>query len=324
MFHSTTTIRALLGAVLATATLLAQAAFPEGPIKLVVGFPPGGGGDTYGRLVAEHMGKSLGRTIIVDNKPGAGGNLAADAVAKARPDGHTLLLAMSGNIALAPVLRGDRLPYKVPDDFALIGTAIEAPHGLFVASTSKYTTARDFIAAARGGKMTFASTGMGGAAHIGMEMVLQAAKLPMLHVPYKGSGPAISDLLGGQVDSFFATAPPVMGQVKGGKLRLLAITGEQRNATMPEVPTFKELGIPVVVTQWYGVVAPAGTPAEVVELLSRHLSRALASPDFKAVVRQDGALEFDRPRDEFRKYLQQDMADYKRGLTPELVKQALQ
>jgi len=324
MFHPTTTIRALLGAVLAAATLLAQAAFPEGPIKLVVGFPPGGGGDTYGRLVAEHMGRSLGRTIIVDNRPGAGGNLAADAVAKARPDGYTLLLAMSGNIALAPVLRGDKLPYKVPDDFALIGTAIEAPHGLFVASTSKFTHARDFIAAARGGKMSFASTGMGGAAHIGMEMVLQAAKLPMLHVPYKGSGPAINDLLGGQVDSFFATAPPVMGQVKGGKLRLLAITGEQRNATMPEVPTFKELGIPVVVTQWYGVVAPAGTPPDVVELLSRHLSRALASPEFKAVVRQDGALEFDRPRDEFRTYLQQDMADYRRGLTPELVKQALQ
>lgn len=328
MFHSmkkrrllAATTAALLAAL---GALPAQAAFPEGPIKLVVGFPPGGGGDTYGRLLAEHMGRSMGKTIVVDNKPGAGGNLAADAVAKAKPDGYTLLLAMSGNFALAPVLRGDKLPYKVPDDFAMVGSAVEAPHGLFVAANSRFANARDFFAAAKAGKMSFSSTGIGGAAHLGMEMVVQAAKVEMLHVPYKGTGPAVNDMLGGQVDSFFATAPPVMGQVKGGKVRLLAITGEQRNPNMPDVPTFKELGIPVVVTQWYGIAAPAGTPADVLQYLSSHLSKALASAELKSVLRQDGAVEIDRPREEFRKYVLDDIATYRRGVTPELIRQALQ
>jgi len=318
--------QALLGLVLALAAAVpvATAAYPEAAIKLVVGFPPGGGGDTYARLVAEHMGRSMGKAIVVDNKPGAGGNLAADNVAKAKPDGYTLLFAMSGNVALAPVMRGDKLPYKTPDDFVLVGSAVEAPHGLFVAAGSKYRSAKDFFAAAKAGKLSFASTGAGGAAHIGMEMVLQAAKVDMLHVPYRGSGPAITDLIGGQVDSFFATAPPVMGQVKGGKLRLLAITGEQRNPSMAEVPTFKELGIPVVVTQWYGVAAPAGTPAEVVDYLSQHLSKALATPELKQAIRVDGAVEFDRPKTEFRKYVLDDIAMYRKGVTPELIKAALE
>jgi tripartite-type tricarboxylate transporter receptor subunit TctC len=306
------------------ALMPARAAYPETAIKLVVGFPPGGGGDTYARLVAEHMQRSMGKTLVVENKPGAGGNLAADNVAKAKPDGHTLLFAMSGNVALAPVMRGDKLPYKTPDDFVMIGSAVEAPHGLFVAAGSKYQTAKEFFAAARTQQLSFASTGTGGAAHIGMEMVLQATQVKMLHVPYRGSGPAITDLIGGQVDSFFATAPPVMGQVKGGKLRLLAITGEQRNPSLPDVPTFKELGIPVVVTQWYGVAAPAGTPPEVVDYLSTHLSKALASADLRQAVRQDGALEFDRPKAAFRQYVIDDIASYRKAVTPEMIKAALQ
>lgn len=317
---------ALCAALFASLGLLspAQAAYPETPIKLVVGFPPGGGGDTYARLVAEHMQRSMGKTLVVDNKPGAGGNLAADNVAKAKPDGYTLLFAMSGNVALAPVMRGDKLPYKTPDDFVMIGSAVEAPHGLFVAAGSPHHTAKDFLAAAKAGRLSFASTGAGGAAHIGMEMVLQAAHLDMLHVPYRGSGPAITDLIGGQVDIFFATAPPVMGQVKGGKLRLLAITGERRNPSLPDVPTFKELGIPVVVTQWYGVAAPAGTPAEVVDYLSTHLSKALASPELKAALRQDGAVEVDRPKAAFRKYVLDDISTYRKAVTPELIKAAMQ
>ncbi|MDP2004322.1 MAG: tripartite tricarboxylate transporter substrate binding protein [Rubrivivax sp.] len=310
-------VLALFAAVAATPAL---AAYPEAQIKIIVGFPPGGGGDTYGRLIAEHMGRSMGKTIVVDNKPGAGGNLAADAVAKAKPDGYTLLFAMSGNVALAPVLRGDKLPYKSPDDFVMIGTAVEAPHGLFVAASSKFQTAQQFFEAARGGKLSFASSGMGGSAHITMEMVVQAAKVNMLHVPYRGTGPAITDLIGGQVDSFFATAPPVMGQVKGGRVRLLAISGESRNPSMPGIPTLKEIGIPVVLTQWYGLAAPAGTPPEVVDFLSHHLSQALASKEFQQTVRMDGAVEVDRPKEKFRQFLLEDIATYRRGLTPELLK----
>ncbi|HSI56959.1 MAG TPA: tripartite tricarboxylate transporter substrate binding protein [Ideonella sp.] len=313
-------LAASAAAALTLASGAHAAAYPDQPIKLIVGFPPGGGGDTYGRLIAEHMGKALGHTIIVDNKPGVGGNLAADAVAKAKPDGYTLLFAMSGNMALAPVLRGDKLPYKVPDDFVPIGMAVEAPHGLFVAANSKYKTAQEFFADAKGGKLTFGSTGTGGAAHITMEMVVQKAGVKVLHIPYKGSGPAITDLIGGQIDSFFATAPPVMGQVTGGKLRLLAISGEKRNPSMPEVPTLREIGIDVVLTQWYGVAAPAGTPHEIVEMLRKALSKALASPEFKKVVRADGAVEADRSGDAFRKYIVEDVAAYRRGVTPELLK----
>ena len=246
-----------LVALMALCTTAAHAEFPEQPIKLVVGFPPGGGGDLYGRLIATAMSKSIGQPVIVDNRAGAGGNIAADIVAKARPDGYTILLAMSGNLAVTPAIRPQSIAYKVPDDFAAIGLILEAPHGLFVAQNSRFKTARQLLDAARTEKLTFASTGTGAAAHIGMEIVKKEAGIEMLHIPYKGSGPAIADLLGGTVDSFFATASPLVGQVRQGQLRLLAITGNNRNAAIPDVPTFKELGLNVPVTQWYGLVAPA-------------------------------------------------------------------
>ncbi|BFO55370.1 tripartite tricarboxylate transporter substrate binding protein [Acidovorax sacchari] len=302
----------------------AQAAFPETPIKLVVGFPPGGGGDLYGRLVANAMGKTIGQPVIVENRAGAGGNIAADTVAKARPDGYTILLAMSGNLAVSPAIKPQSIPYKAPDDFAPIGLILEAPHGLFVGQNSRFTSARALLDAARKEKLNFASTGTGAAAHIGMEMVKQSAGVEILHVPYKGSGPAITDLLGGQIDSFFATASPLVGQVRQGQLRLLAITGERRNAAIPDVPTFKELGVNVPVTQWYGLVAPAGTPRPVLKVLSEHLSRALATPEVRDAIRKDAATERDLPLDAFRQFIVEDIARYKAAITPALLKEIAQ
>lgn len=302
----------------------AHAAYPEQPVKLVVGFPPGGGGDLYGRLIANAMGKTLGQTVVVDNRAGAGGNIAADIVAKAKPDGYTILLAMSGNLAVSPAMKPQSLPYKVPDDFAAIGLILEAPHGLFVSQASRFRTARELLDAAKTQKLSFASTGTGGAAHIGMEMVKQKAGVEMLHVPYKGSGPAITDMMGGQVDSFFATASPLVGQVRQGQLRLLAITGEKRNPAIPEVPTFKELGVNVPVTQWYGLVAPAGTPQTVVKLLSDHLSRALATPEVREAIRKDAATENDLPMERFRSFIVDDIARYKAAITPALMKEIAQ
>lgn len=299
----------------------AQGRFPEQPIKLVVGFPPGGGGDLYGRMIANALGKTLGQTVVVENKAGAGGNIAAELVAKARPDGYTLLLAMSGNLAVAPATKPQSINYKVPDDFAMIGQILEAPHGLFVARNSPFKTARDILDAAKTKKLTFASTGTGAAAHMGMEMVKQAAGIDMLHVPYRGSGPAITDMLGGQVDSFFATASPLVGQVRQGQLRLLAITGDKRSPAIPDVPTFKELGLNVPVTQWYGLVAPAGTPPAIVKLLSEHLSRALATPEVREAIRKDAATERDVPMDQFRAFILEDIQRYKRALTPTLIKE---
>ncbi|CAB3637070.1 Bug family tripartite tricarboxylate transporter substrate binding protein [Achromobacter dolens] len=316
--------RAAIAATLGLAALVggqAQAAFPERPITLVVGFPPGGGGDLYGRLIATAMGKTLGQTVIVENRPGAGGNIAAGLVAKAAPDGYTILLAMSGNLAVSPALKPQSLPYKVPDDFAPIGLILEAPHGLFVATPSRFKTAREVIDAAKQRELTFASTGTGGAAHIGMETIKELGHLKLLHVPYKGSGPAITDMLGGQIDMFFATASPLVPQVQQGQLRVLALTGRQRSPILPEVPTFKELGIDMTMTQWYGLAAPAGTPPAVVKTLSEHLSRALADPAVQNTIRKDAAMERDLPMDQFKQYIVEDIANYRKAATPDLLKQ---
>ncbi len=299
----------------------AFAAYPDQPIKLVIGFPPGGGGDLYGRLIANELSKSMGQTIVVDNRTGAGGNIAADLVAKAKPDGYTLLLAMSGNLAVAPATRPQSIPYKVPEDFAPIGMILEAPHGLFVAHGSRFKTARELLDAAKTQKLSFASTGAGAAAHMGMEMVVKEAGIQMLHVPYRGSGPAITDMLGGQVDSFFATASPLVNQVRQGQIRLLAITGDKRNPAIPDVPTFKELGVNVPVTQWYGLAAPAGTPEAVVKHLSDHLSRVLAIPEVRDTIRRDAATERNLPTEAFRSFILEDIARYKSALTPALLKE---
>ena len=320
------TRRSMTGAIagLMLATVPAWATYPDKPIRLVVGFPPGGGGDLYGRLIATALQKSLGQTVVVDNRAGAGGNIAADAVAKAPPDGYTLILAMSGNFVATPALRPTAVPYRVPEDFVPIGLILEAPHGLFVAQKSRFKTARDVLQAAKTEKLTFASTGAGAAAHMGMEMVKQRAGVDILHIPYKGSGPAMTDLIGGQVDMFFATASPLIGQVRQGQLRLLAITGDKRNPAIPEVPTFAELGVNVVVTQWYGLAAPAGTPAPIVQMLSEHLSRALTTTEVRDAIRKDAAIERDLTRDAFKQYILDDMARYRGAVTPALLKEISQ
>lgn len=308
-------------AIVSTLTAPAYAAYPEQPIKLVVGFPPGGGGDLYGRLIANALGKTLGQPVVVENRAGAGGNIAADVVAKARPDGYTILLAMSGNMAVAPALKPQSLQYKVPDDFEPIGLILEAPHGLFVAHNSKIDSARSMLVSAKSQNLTFASTGTGAAAHVGMEMIKQRAGLDILHVPYKGSGPAITDMLGGQVDMFFATASPLIGQVRQGQLKVLALTGDKRSPALPDVPTFKELGVNVVVTQWYGLAAPAGTPAPILKYLSEHLSRALATPEVQQAIRRDAAVEKNVPLADFRRYIVDDIARYREAMTPALMKE---
>lgn len=310
-----------LAGLLGLAALPAWAQYPAQPIKLVVGFPPGGGGDLYGRMIANALGKTLRQAVVVENRAGAGGNIAADLVAKAKPDGYTLLLAMSGNLAVAPATKAQSIPYKVPDDFVPIGLILEAPHGLFVGHNSRFKTAKDILAAAKTQNLTFASTGAGAAAHMGMEMVKQSAGVNMLHVPYKGSGPAITDMIGGQVDSFFATASPLVNQVRQGQLRLLAITGDARSPALPDVPTFKELGVSVPVVQWYGLVAPAGTPAPVVKTLSEHLSKALATSEVRDAIRKDAALERDLSLNDFRQFIVDDIARYKAALTPALMKE---
>jgi tripartite-type tricarboxylate transporter receptor subunit TctC len=300
-------------ACLAGAASLAHAAWPDQPIKLVIGFPPGGGGDLYGRAIANALGPILGQTVVVENKAGAGGNIAAEQVAQSRPDGYTLLLAMSGNMGSAPAIRND-LRYKVPDDFAFISALVETPFGLMVSADSKLRTVQDYVAAARTGKLNYASTGTGGASQIVMEMVKQEGRLEILHVPYKGSGPVMTDLLGGRVDSFFAPYTPLMGQITGGKLRLLAVSSARRVPGLPDVPTLQEAGIDVVMSQWYGLAAPKGTPQTVIDRLAQAVQQALKQPEVQRIYRADGAQEFLRSGDAFRDFVVRDIANYRRGV----------
>ena len=303
----------LAAAGLLAAGAAARAAYPEQPIKLVVGFPPGGGGDLYGRAIATALGKQLGKTVIVDNKAGAGGNIAAETVANAKPDGYTLILAMSGNMASAVAIQ-PKLSYKVPDDFVPIAQLVETPYGLMVGGSSKFGSIKDYVQAARGGKLTYASTGTGGASQVVMEMIKQQADLDILHIPYKGSGPALTDLYGGQVDSFFAPYTPLMGQIRSGKLRLLAVSTDKRLAALPDVPTLKESGIDVVMTQWYGLAAPKGTPKDVVETLVHAVKAAMQDPDLLKVYRSDGAQESLRTGAVFGDFIVKDIANYRRAV----------
>lgn len=291
----------------------AHAAYPEQPIKLVVGFPPGGGGDLYGRTIANALAKHIGQAVIVENKGGAGGNIAAESVARARPDGYTMILAMSGNFGSAVAIR-PTLPYKVPDDFVPIAQLVETPFGLMVSSQSPIKSARQFVAEAKSSKLSYASTGTGGAAQIVMEMVKQQAGIDVMHVPYRGSGPALNDLYGGQVASFFAPYTPLMGQITGGKLRLLAVSSDKRVPSLPDVPTLKELGIDVVMTQWYGLAAPAGTPKDVVDHISEAVKKAMKDPELLKVYRADGAQESHLMGDAFRDFIVKDIATYKRAV----------
>lgn len=292
---------------------VAHAAYPEQPIKLVVGFPPGGGGDLYGRTIANALAKHIGQAVIVENKGGAGGNIAAETVARARPDGYTLILAMSGNFGSAVAIR-PTLPYKVPDDFVPIAQLVETPFGLMVSSQSPIKSVQQFVAEAKSSKLSYASTGTGGAAQIVMEMVKQQAGLEVMHVPYRGSGPALNDLYGGQVSSFFAPYTPLMGQITGGKLRLLAVSSDKRVPSLPDVPTLKESGIDVVMTQWYGLAAPAGTPKDVVDHIAAAVKKAMKDPELLKVYRADGAQESSLMGSAFRDFIVKDIASYRRAV----------
>lgn len=294
----------------ALSPLCAHAAYPDQIIRLYVGFPPGGGGDTYGRALANSLGKVLGKTVIIENRPGAGGTIAAGTVAKSKPDGYSLLLVLSGNFSAAPAVNPE-LPYKVPDDFVPIAKFVESPYGIMVPANSPFTTIKDYLSAAKKGKLSFAAVGTGGASHIVMEMIKQQSGLNIMHVPYKGAAGAVNELLGGLVDSFINPYVPLMPQIKGGKMRLLAITGKSRAPSLPEVPTFKEAGIDLDMNLWYGLVVPAGTPKEVVDKLTAATKEALKDPELMRILHSDGGIVEPLYGDDFRKVIVNDMSRFK-------------
>lgn len=265
---------------------------PAPPIRLVVPFTPGGSSDILARALAPRLALALGRNVIIDNRPGAGGSLGAAEVARAAPDGQTLLMGHIGTLAVNPALY-PRLAYDPIKSFTPVAWVARVPNVLVVRAASPWKTLSDFVqsARARPGQLTYSSGGNGSAAHIGFEYLKLRTKIFVLHIPYRGTAPSINDLLAGQVDATFTGTPAVLPHVRSGRLRALAVGSSGRIEALPDVPTIAEAGYPgFEADQWYGVVAPAGTPAALVVRLNAEINKALALPDVARQLAAEGAV----------------------------------
>ncbi len=287
--------RLLAGAGLALAmlgpTAPVQAAFPERPIRLIIGFPAGGPLDTHARLLADRLQQLLGQPIIIDYKPGAGGSIGAEFVAKAPPDGHTLLVANTGTMGINPALY-PKLPYAMLRDLVPVARTAQQPLALIVNPAVPARDIREFIryAKANPGKLNYASAGNGGISHLVPEMFKQAAGVFMVHLSYRGSAPAFSDVLAGHAQFMAESIPQVTQYVKQGKVRALAVTSCERSPALPEVPTLIESGLShFEVVGFYGVLAPGGTPPDVLARLSQAFQQTLETPDIRTRMLAQGA-----------------------------------
>jgi tripartite-type tricarboxylate transporter receptor subunit TctC len=252
---------------------------PSKPVRIIVGFPPGGGADVLARTIAQALAEKIGGTVIVENKPGAGGLTATEAVAKATPDGYTLYIATPGSFTIWPNLR--KLNYDASKDFAAVSVLVTMPNLLVTGASTPYKNVAGLIAAAKApdAQLNYASGGLGTIGQIAAEQFNALAGLRMTHVPYKGTAPALTDVMAGMVPITFSD-PSAKSQIDGGKLRLLAVTTKTRSRLFPEVPTMAEAGVPGYdVMNWYGLVAPAGTPAEAITRLSTALAGIMAQPE---------------------------------------------
>ena len=254
--------------------------YPAKPVRLVIGFPPGGPADIFGRVLAQGLSASLGQSVIVENRPGAGGVTGVDAVAKAAPDGYTLAMNSFSSVAMAPFSLTN-IPYDPARDLALITTVVRVPEVLVVHPSLPANTFAELVAYAKAhpGKVNFGSAGSGSITHLAGELLKAEAKVDMVHVPYKGAAPAVNDLLGAQVQMGIFDVPVVLPHVRAGKLRALAVTSAKRAASLPDVPTTSEAGYPKVNSDnWYGLVAPAATPPEILKRIHAAAMAALQSP----------------------------------------------
>lgn len=275
-------VKLMLAAALSLATLGAFAAYPDRPIKLVVPFPAGGPTDIVARPLALELGKALGESVVVENRGGAGGSIAADLVAKSSPDGYTLLMGTVGTNAINGALYS-KLPYDVVKDFTPVSLVASSPVVLVVNPKAPWRTLADYIAAARAkpGTVPFGSAGAGTPGHLTAEMFATAAHLKLQHVPYKGSAPAINDLLGFQIPSMFDPLQSQIAHIKAGSLRALAVSGTSRSPVLPDVPTFAESGVKGVESRaWWAIFGPANLPADVTARLRTAIDRILKSPQF--------------------------------------------
>ena len=307
--------RPLLLAALACALLCgpAQAAYPERTLRIVVPFAPGGGTDLIARTVAEGMARELGQAVIVDNKPGAGTVIGTDFVAKSAPDGYTLVMATFAH-AVNPALQ-PRLPYNHDKAFAPVALIGRSPNLLVVRSDKPFKTARDIVsfAQANPGKLSYGSYGNGTSAHLAGELFKNLARVNLTHIPYKGSSPAITDLLGGQIDVMFTTVASVAQHIEGGRLRALAVTSATRSPAWPNTPTLAESGVPGYVAEsWYGLYAPAGTPAEAIRRLNAAVKVAVQSEAFRKRIQEEGLITSAGAPEELERYVRTEEARWRK------------
>jgi tripartite-type tricarboxylate transporter receptor subunit TctC len=269
-----------MAATAATAAVAQSAAYPAQAIKLVVGFAAGGPSDIVARSFAEHATKPLGQPVIVENRPGANAVIATEAVAAARPDGLTLLAAAT-NHTMIPALYGDRIRFDAVKSFVPVCTLASSATVLVVGPSMPVTTVAEFLqrVKARPDPATYATPGQGSSPHLATEQFRKLVGIGMVHVPYKGAAPAVTDLIGGQVDLSFATVGSVLPHIRSGKLKALAVAARQRSALLPEVPTFEEAGVKgFTIDTWYGLLAPAGTPTDALRVLAREATAFAQSP----------------------------------------------
>ena len=290
----------------------AQADYPNKPIRLVVPFPPAGGTDVLSRAIAQSITGATKWTIVVDNKPGAGGNIGLDATAKAAPDGYTIAMGQTANLAVNPALYSN-MTFDPLKDFAPVALISSQPLILVVNANSPYKSLKDLVDAAKKepGKVNMASSSNGTIGHIGGELFQRRAVIKMTHVPYKGAGAAVTDLMGGSVDCFFGNTQAVGGLVTSGRLRPLAVTSPNRLANFPNVPTVAELGYPgFEAATWSGLIAPAGTPPAIVARLNAEANKALGSSEMKAKLYEDGSTPLGGTPQQFAEFIRKEHAKW--------------
>jgi tripartite-type tricarboxylate transporter receptor subunit TctC len=308
-----------LAGVVAFASALPLAAraadsYPSKPVRMIVAFAPGGATDILARLLANELTKSLGQSFVVENKSGGGGNIGTEAVVRSEPDGYTLHFGAAGNITINPSLFAN-MTFDPAVDLAPVAPMASTMNLLVVHPSVKANTVKELIALAKSnpGKMTFASSGNGGTIHLSGELFKMMAGVDILHVPYRGSGPAMIDLVGGRTNMMFDNLPSALPHVQAGKLRALAVTGSERSRALPDVPTIAEAGLPgYEATTWFGVFAPAKTPQPVIDRLNKAINDALGKPEVVEEIRKMGGEPMHMSPAQFRQLIATDTEKWRK------------
>lgn len=313
MSHCRLVLAALL-LIAACVSVNAQDAYPSKPIRMLVPFPPGGVIDILARLVAPKMSDGLKQNVLIENRPGANGNIASEQVAKSQPDGYTLLFTQVSNLCVNPAIYPN-IPFDPIKDLAPIALIASTPQVMVVATGSPFKTVADVTAAAkaRPGELSFASSGNGSMTHMGIELMQISTGIKFLHVPYKGAAPAVVDVIGGRAEVYMAAMPTVMGQVRAGKLRAIAVASGQRVPDLPDVPTLSESGFPGFESgNWFAVMGRAGTPRAVIDRLNGEVNKALQADDVKARIAVEGGTILGGTPEQLAEQLATDLAKWRR------------